>query len=87
MSTAVERDINAELLAVIESSPNRQGVVELYAEAIRLDLAAPRESRVDWPTVNRAIEQRWSLRAIDWIKHRAWRRVNTWPQKPLRRDN
>ena len=34
---------------------------------------ALRSSGVDWPTVNKAIIERWSFAGLEYIKKRAWR--------------
>jgi hypothetical protein len=52
-----------------------QTVVTLsYAAAIIA--AAKALEDADWPEVNRTIIDRWSLGALDRIKHAAWKRVN-----------
>lgn len=41
--------------------------------ALTYGLAMRSQDRVDWGTVNRAIVDRWSLSALDWIKQFAWK--------------
>ena len=44
----------------------RKDVAKTYALAIRSSEA------VDWSRVNRAIIDRWSFHALNWIKEQAW---------------
>ena len=46
----------------------RRDVALTYGLALRGD-----HSRVDWPEVNRAIVDRWSIAALKWIKDFAWK--------------
>lgn len=59
----------AELMAgVTEPTHVQKDVAALYAVAIRCDVGI-----TDWPTVNRAIIDRWSLAALKRIKELAWK--------------
>jgi hypothetical protein len=61
-------DPQGQLLADIANpAATRKDVGLTYALAIRGD-----HSRVDWPVVNRAIVERWSMSALNWIKKFAW---------------
>lgn len=46
----------------------RFDVAWTYALAIR----SPFGKEVNWPKVNRAIIDRWSIHALRWIKNKAW---------------
>lgn len=58
------------LLAEIkERAMKREDVALTYA------MAMLSSEVVDWPTVNHAILDRWSMAGLKWIKTRAWRLV------------
>ena len=57
------------LTAVEDKEIKRRGVAALYAVALRYGL------ETDWPAVNRAIMDRWSMAGLKWIKRRAWRAI------------
>ena len=42
------------------------------AKTYALTLMSSEYSRVNWGNVNRAIIYRWSLNALEYIKHEAW---------------
>ena len=44
----------------------RKDVAQSYAWALRSS------DKIDWAKINRAIMERWSLSALEWIKNRAW---------------
>jgi hypothetical protein len=46
----------------------RRQVALTYGLALRGDV-----NRVDWPKVNRAIVDRWSMAGLKWIKDFAWK--------------
>ena len=52
---------------VADPKMKRNDIVATYA------LALTTMEEVDWPVVNRAIIDRWSLSALTYIKDRAWR--------------
>ena len=57
-----------ELIALIDDRKNtRADVVDLYQTALMFSLD------VDWPAVNAAIIERWSLAGLRHIKKLAWR--------------
>ena len=56
---------------IAEPTATRRYVAETYALAIRSSY----HPTVDWGKVNRAIIERWSLSALNWIKREAWKRV------------
>lgn len=59
-------DVQGQLLAEIaDRRMKRANVALTYAFGLR-------QGGVDWPTVNRAIVERWSRSGLEWIKHRAW---------------
>ena len=62
-------DAEAQLLEEIaDRRMGRRQVALTYGLAWRGD-----HSRVDWPKVNRAIVDRWSIAALKWIKDFAWK--------------
>jgi hypothetical protein len=56
------------LKEIADPSMTRRDVALTYGLAIRSG-----KERVDWPKVNRAIVDRWSLSALEWIKDFAWK--------------
>lgn len=65
-------DPQRQLLAeIVDKRMTRDDVALTYAFAIR------QQDEVDFPTVNRAIIERWSLSALKYIKTAAWRRVTS----------
>ena len=63
-------DHTADLLSAIAAAKKRDDVVPAYAAALARDLVPP---AMDWRAVNRAIIDRWSHSALDFIKKGAWR--------------
>lgn len=60
-------DIERTLLGEIaEPQMKRADVALTYAYGLRSS------ENIDWPKVNGAIVDRWSLSALKWIKERAW---------------
>lgn len=55
---------------IADPALKRDDVALTYAYAIRQD------ADMDWPAVNHAIIERWSMAALKYIKDRAWRYVN-----------
>lgn len=53
------------------SAPTRKDMALMYADAIQSERNGVVE--VDWPAINRAIIDRWSLSGLKWIKARAWK--------------
>lgn len=47
----------------------RNDIAIMYAHAM---LEAPLHT-TDWPSINNAIIERWSVSGLDYIKHRAWK--------------
>ncbi len=70
VKVALELDIfNAEatlLYEIKQTGATRLSVAKTYAMALR----SP--EKTDWPAVNRAILERWSLHALGWIKRLAY---------------
>jgi hypothetical protein len=67
-------DVQGQLMAEIADPRMKRADVALtYAFGLR------QHDDVDWPTVNRAIVERWSMAGLDWIKTRAWARVRDLP--------
>jgi hypothetical protein len=48
----------------------REDVALVYAEML-----LTRRDDFDWPTINRAIVERWSQSGLSWIKKRAWQNI------------
>lgn len=70
-------DCEATILAeVADKAVTRASVAMTYA----LTLRSSERTRVDWAKVNRAIQQRWSRSALEWIKREAHKRapMHTW---------
>lgn len=44
--------------------------------ALTYAMALGSDEEIDWPKVNHAIIDRWSLSALKWIKERAWKHVH-----------
>lgn len=64
-------DVEGQLLREIaDKRMTRDDVMLTYAFAIR------QHDEVDWPKVNAAILDRWSMAALRYIKDGAWRLVN-----------
>lgn len=62
-------DCEATLLREIaDRSCKRLDVAKTYCLALR----STERGRIDWPKVNRAIVERWSSSALEWIKNKAW---------------
>lgn len=62
-------DPEGQLLEEIaDPAMTRRDVALTYGLALRGS-----QDRVDWPKVNRAIVDRWSLSALEWIKAFAWK--------------
>jgi hypothetical protein len=59
------------LREIADKRMTRDDVALTYAFALR------QQDEVDFPTVNRAIMDRWSLSALKYIKTAAWRRVDS----------
>ena len=60
-----------ELLSAIATPANkRRDVAALYAVSLRLNFG-----QTDYEAVNQAIEERWLLAGLKWIKRLAWRAV------------
>ena len=51
---------------IADKRVKRRSVAMTYALALRSS------EKTDWPKVNRAIIDRWSRSALDWIKKQAW---------------
>ena len=65
-------DPEAQLLAEIaDKAMKRRDVAMTYRLAWRATLG-PDGATVDWPKVNEAIVERWSLSALAFIKKTAW---------------
>ena len=63
-------DVQGTILREIaDPQMTRDDVAATYAFAIR------QASQVDFPTVNQAIIDRWSMSALRYIKEKAWRRT------------
>jgi hypothetical protein len=63
--------VEAALLAEIaDTRVKRNGVVLTYAFGIR------GSEEIDWPKVNAAIIERWSMAGLTYIKQRAWKLVD-----------
>jgi hypothetical protein len=59
-------DVEGHLLREIaDPGMKRADVALTYAFGIR-------QGGVDWPLVNRAIVERWSVSGLQWIKTKAW---------------
>jgi hypothetical protein len=62
-------DPQGQLLEEIaDPAMKRRDVALTYGLALRGDV-----DRVDWPKVNKAIIERWSVAALRWIKDFAWK--------------
>lgn len=60
-------DVEGQLLhEIADKRMKRKDVALTYAFGLR------GTEVVDWPKVNRAIIERWSLSALKWIKEEAW---------------
>lgn len=57
------------LREIADKRMTRDDVALTYAFAIR------QRAEIDWPAVNRAIIDRWSLNALMYVKDRAWKLV------------
>ena len=57
-----------DIESVVASTKTRREMAELYAV-----LMHPQHSKPNWPELNRAIMDRWSLSGLKWIKARAWK--------------
>lgn len=69
-------DPQGQLLAEIaEPATTIRSLTLTYAFALR-------EPDVDWPTVNKAIAARWSMRALSKIKADAWKKVELKAAQP-----
>ena len=55
------------LREIADTRLTRDDVALTYAFAIR------QQAGMDWPVVNRAVVERWSLSALRYIKERAWK--------------
>jgi hypothetical protein len=63
----------AALLAEIaRTGSTRESIALVYRDGIRANLEAPSSDVVDWPTVNAALLQRYTVSGLDYIKKRAW---------------
>jgi hypothetical protein len=63
-------DVEGQLLSEIaDPRMKREDVALTYAFGLR------QPNEVDWPRVNNAIIDRWSMNALKWIKTYAWKRV------------
>lgn len=60
------------LCEVADHRMKRADVALTYAMA----LVHSQRGSIDWPKVNHAIIDRWSLSALKWIKERAWKHVH-----------
>ena len=63
------REATDDLLGTIKLAKTRDDVVPVYANYCGKDVAA---GVIDWPRINSAIIDRWSLNALVYIKNRAW---------------
>lgn len=57
------------LLTTIEKAKNRKEVATVYSWALRSS------EETEWGKVNRAIIDRWSMSALEYIKNLAWKIV------------
>lgn len=55
------------LVEIANPAAKRLDVAKVYGLALRS------RDNTDWPQVNRAIIQRWSVSALVWIKQKAWK--------------
>lgn len=63
-------DVEGQLLREIADTRMKRADVALtYAFGLR------QQDEVDWPKINRAIIERWSLSGLTWIKTEAWKRL------------
>lgn len=70
-------DPQGQLLAEIaEPATTIRSLTLTYAFALR------EQDQVDWPTVNRAIAARWSMRALSKIKADAWKKIEQKAARP-----
>jgi len=60
---------NTLLREIADKGITRRGVAVTY----RLALRSSECDTIDWRKVNRAIIERWSLHALEWIKRKAWK--------------
>jgi hypothetical protein len=70
------RDMVIELAACERTLLQEIGMKEMkrldVAKTYALALRSSERDRIDWAKVNRAIIDRWSVSALNWIKERAW---------------
>lgn len=59
------------LSEIADKRMKREDVALSYALALRAG------GDLDWPAINRAIVDRWSISALKWIKEYAWRKVRS----------
>ncbi len=57
----------ATILEEIRAGAKRKDVAQTYALALR----SSERIMIDWTRVNRAIMERWSVSALNWIKNKA----------------
>jgi hypothetical protein len=66
--------INAEqeiMREIADPKMKRADIAATYAFLIRQQT----QERPDWPKINGAIIERWSMAGLKWIKNRAWKLV------------
>lgn len=66
-------DVQGQIMREIaDTRMTRDDVALTYAFGIR---SRGQSNTIDWPAVNRAIMDRWSLSALKYIKEKAWKLV------------
>lgn len=63
-----------DLIAGVWWEDTQKGYAAIYARGLRMKDGTPEVyADIDWPTVNRTIIERWSMKGLQRIKKLAWK--------------